>query len=165
MHLTDLGSLATLAIAVILLAGLAWGVREVGVARRLRREAATFEALRALRTPEYARMSQRARRIPARLDAAQAETLDAEAREALAWFVLRYDELGLLAGRGAVDLSLVDDAIGGEVVRFWEKVRPYAMDRRRALASEDICRWTQWLAEELQAERGVAEQEADRLPF
>lgn len=156
MHFSDHGALATVAIAILLLAHLAWSIARHRDERRARREAATFEALAKLRTPEYARMAGRLQRLPARLDLAAAEGLDAEGREAVAWFVLHYDSLGLLASRRAVDLRLVDDAVGPDVTAFWRRVEPYVRSRRAA-GAEEACRWTEWLATELEAEETARE--------
>lgn len=151
MHLLDLGAVATVAIALLLLAGLLWGAREAREARRARVVWATYEALRPTRTLEYARMSQRLGRFPARVDVREAEAMDEEAREALSYFVLQFETLGLLARRGALDAGLLRDAVGRDVARFWSKVQPYVEERRRALGSPEICRWTEWLAGEIEA--------------
>jgi len=60
-----------------------------------------------------------------------------------------YEGLGVLAKRGLIDLTLVDDLMSGNIIQFWEKMGPIVREIRSTLNWPQAFEWTEYLYQEI----------------
>jgi hypothetical protein len=149
---TVVGNLVgNLAIALSLVVALVFGVVQVRVAAKDRRERATLAATRSFQTRElsayFARM--RVGNLPQTAEAFYA--LPEEEQVSLIHFAWQMEMLGLLVHDGELDLALVERTLGSFVVDSWGKYRAALLDMRRDSRDPFLGEYFQWLAERVEA--------------
>jgi hypothetical protein len=70
---------------------------------------------------------------------------------------VRLETIGYMVYRRIADLDMVDELIGGVIVFWWDRIKPFAERDRARQSSQKAYEWVQWLAERL-AERGPRNQ-------
>ena len=56
-----------------------------------------------------------------------------------------FEGLGLLVQRGYIDPELVEDLLGGVIIRYWERIRPLTMERRERRDWPELVEWLEYL--------------------
>jgi len=56
-----------------------------------------------------------------------------------------FEGMGLLVQRGYIDPQLVEDLLGGAIIRYWERIRPLTMERRERRDWPELCEWFEHL--------------------
>lgn len=144
----DLGTIANVATALTLIAGVGFGLVEAQRSRRAREERATFAAIQAILTPEWMK-SMLVVHIP---DGSSGPEIEADPRvlEATQAVGVILEGLGYSVYARLIPLQVVADLMGGTVRPAWRKLRPYIEEERRRSGSQKYFEWFQWLAGQLE---------------
>jgi hypothetical protein len=145
----DLGTIANVATALTLIAGVGFGLVEAQRSRRAREERATFAAIQAILTPEWMKSMLVVHHIPDGFSASEIET-DARVLEAAQAVGVILEGLGYSVYARLVPLQVVGDLMGGTVRLAWRKLRPYIEEERRRSGSQKYFEWFGWLAVQLE---------------
>jgi hypothetical protein len=145
----DLGTIANMATALTLIAGVGFGLVEAQRSRRAREERATFAAIQAILTPEWMKSMLVVHNIP---DGSSASEIEADPRvlEATQAVGVILEGLGYSVYARLVPLQVVGDLMGGTVRLAWRKLRPYIEGERRRSGSQKYFEWFGWLAGQLE---------------
>jgi hypothetical protein len=145
----DLATIANVATALTLIAGVGFGLVEAQRSRRAREERATFAAIQAILTPEWMRSMLVVHNIP---DGSSASDIEADPRVlgAVQAVGVILEGLGYSVYARLVPLQVVGDLMGGTVRLAWRKLRPYIEEERRRTGSQKTFEWFEWLAAQLE---------------
>lgn len=151
--------IANVSLTLSLLVALVFGIAQVRIARRDRKERLTLETLRAFATHEFAELMNfvNSDRFPK--DRIESRALSPEDTVKLLHFAQLMESLGILVAEGLVDVELVDKTLGNYVITCWDKYKLFMIpirDRDKYLGE-----YFQWLADRM-AERAEAN---PRVPF
>lgn len=140
-------TVANFAIAASAVIALAFGVLQVRLANRDRRERLTIEIIRGFQTREFSEQMMGLRDDPPPTEAGAWEALDPRRRNEFVQFTQEMEMLGLLVYDGAIDLDLVERTLGNFVVTAWTGFKP-GIERLRVTTSDPyLAEYFQWLAE------------------
>lgn len=148
MSTSDLVTLiANIALALTFVVGLIFGIVQVRIAARDRRERLTLETLRNFQTREFAQLIHY---ITSHTMPQNAKERDGRPHEEQVVFIqlaMQMETLGLLVAENLINIELVDKTLGSFVTTSWEKYKPLFMDLR----GEDpyLGEYFQWLAERI----------------
>ena len=141
--------LANLALTFSFIAGLIFGIKQVRVAARDRRERFTLETLRSFQSREFAQLIQYilSHDFPSSYEGFQ--TQPAEEQTCFIQFAQEMESIGILVAEKFIDIDLLDKTLGVFVVNSWEKYRPMYSDMREKLPDPFLGEYFQWLAERI----------------
>ena len=145
----DLSTVANVATALTVIAGVGFGLVEAQRSRRARQERAAYAAVQALLSPEWMKSMIIVHSIP---DGSSASAIEANAdvlRAAHSVGVI-LEGLGYSVYARIVPLRVVADLVGGTVRLAWRKLQPYVEEERRRSGSQKTFEWFQWLAIQLE---------------
>jgi hypothetical protein len=139
--------LANLALALSFIVGLVFGIAQVRVAARDRRERLTLQTLREFQTREFVELMHFViyHDLPATRDGFQ--ELSAGEQTVLIQFSQEMESLGILVAERLIDIQLVDKTLGAFVTHSWEKYKPMFQDMREKQPDPFLGEYFQWLAE------------------
>ena len=145
----DVATIANVATALTLIAGVGFGLVEAYRSRRLRQERAAFAAVQAILTPEWIKSMVVVHSIP---DGSSASAIEADPRvlDAAHAVGIILEGLGYSVYARIVPLQVVADLLGGTTRLAWRKLRVYVEDERRRSGSQKTFEWFQWLATQLE---------------
>ena len=145
----DVATIANVATALTLIAGVGFGLVEAHRSRRLRQERAAFAAVQAILTPEWMKSMVVVHSIP---DGSSASAMEADPRvlDAAHAVGIILEGLGYSVYARIVPLQVVADLLGGTTRLAWRKLRVYVEEERRRSGSQKTFEWFQWLATQLE---------------
>jgi len=145
----DVTTIANVATALTLIAGVSFGLVEAHRSRRLRQERAAFTAVHAILTPEWMKSMVVVHSIP---DGSTASAIEADSRvlDAAHAVGVILEGLGYSVYARIVPLRVVADLAGGTTRLAWRKLRVYVEEERRRSGSQKTFEWFQWLATQLE---------------
>jgi len=145
----DVATIANVATALTLIAGVGFGLVEAHRSRRARQERATFAAIQAILTPEWMKSMIVVHSIP---NGSSASDIEADPRvlDAAHAVGVILEGLGYSVYARLVPLQVVADLMGGTVRLAWRNLRPYVEEERRRNGSQKTFEWFQWLALQLE---------------
>lgn len=153
--MVDVSTIANVATALTVIVALAFGVLQIRDFRHQRREAAAFEALRALQSDGYANAVSRiwilAPGARARDVATDPATLDAAILIANVC-----NAMGYMVERGYIEMEIADEMAGSAVVVAWARLERWVLAARRQSGAQDTYSWFEKLAKAIGARRGPA---------
>jgi hypothetical protein len=85
---------------------------------------------------------------------------DIEAYTAWRMMARFFEGIGVLVQRGLIDVTLVDDLMSGETMRFWERFQPLIEEMRSRLNWPQAVEWVEYLYEQV---RSIAEEQHPEL--
>ena len=143
-------NIANIALALSVVIALIFGIAQVRVAARDRRERFALEALRNFQTREFAEMIHYI--VSHQMPKTRGELESEPHRDQVIFiqFAQQMESLGLLVAAGLVDLGLVDRTLGSLVAMAWEKYKTMFLDMRKN--DPYIAEYFQWLAEQIERE-------------
>jgi hypothetical protein len=152
--------IANISLSLTFLAGLIFGIAQVKVAARDRRERLTIETLRAFQSREFAELMAfvNSKRFPKNRE--ESAALDPESTILMIEFSQKMESLGILVAEGLVDIELVDKTLGTYVTVTWNKYKNFILPIRNE-RDPYLSEYYQWLAERME-ERQAAN---PRTPF
>jgi len=127
--------------------------------RAQRRDAAAVEVMRSLQDPDFSRAFSLIIALPAGISAADFRALGPAYTEAAQILALRFEMLGVLVHRGAVDFEVTEDLCGGGIVAAWQRIKAMAVQARDSQNYPMYLEWFQWVAEQYE-KRGRLSQTA-----
>lgn len=142
--------IANLALALSFIVGLIFGIVQVRVAARDRRERLTLETLREFQTREFIELMNIILRqdLPSSREAFQA--LPAHEVTSYMQFAQEMESLGILVAERLINIDLVDKTLGSFVITSWEKYKTLFFDIRETAPDPFLGEYFQWLAERIE---------------
>ena len=139
--------IANVALALSFVIALIFGITQVHIAARDRRERLTLETIRNFQSREFAEMLYHLtnREMPGTREEFQA--LPQNEQTIFIQFAQQMEHLGILVADKIVDMDLVDKTLGSFVTTSWEKYKPMFSDMRIKLPDPFLGEYFQWLAE------------------
>ena len=154
-------SIANVALTLSFIVALVFGIVQVRVSGRERRERLTVDTLRNFRSREFCELMLHVTAQPMPANRAQMTALPSGEQVSFIQFAQEMESLGILVAEGLVDIELVDKTLGSLVVTAWEKYEPMIVDSRVVLPDPFLAEYFQWLATQI----GHRMQRAPRSPF
>jgi hypothetical protein len=141
--------LANIALTLSFIVALIFGVAQVRVAARDRRERFTLETLRTFQTREFAELMQYiiSQNMPSNREEFQARPAEEQTR--FIQFAQEMESIGILVAEKLIDIGLVDKTLGAFVTTSWEKYKPMYLDIREKQPDPYLGEYFQWLAERI----------------
>ncbi len=161
MDSKTISDIANIALALSLIVGLIFGIAQVRVATRDRRERLTLEMLRQFQTRDFAELLYFINQhdFPCTRDAMQ--KMPAKDQVMMIQFGQQMESLGMIVAEGLIDINLVDKTLGSFVTTAWEKYKVLFLNIRETQSDPFLGEYFQWLAEKI-ARRMT---ECPRKPF
>jgi len=142
---TLLNILSTLAlVGALVFAGL-----QVRSANRTRSEQAAITIVNTAQSDAWTRALNLLVKIPENATMEQIDGLGPEMSRAIEEVGIRLETIGYMVYCRIVTLEMVDDLIGGVVIFWWGRIRPFAERDRKKTSNPKSYEWVQWLAERL----------------
>ena len=143
---TTISLLANVALALSFVIGLVFGILQVRVAARDRRERLTLETLRTFQTRDFAELLYRFRATTIPPTGEEFEALPEAEQVRFIQLSQEMESLGILVAEKLIDLDLVDKTLGSFVTSAWEKYQPMFLDMRKKIPDPYLGEYFQWLA-------------------
>jgi hypothetical protein len=141
--------IANLALALSFIAALVFGIVQVRVASRDRRERFTLETLRTFRSREFSELMHVVSSGEMPSSGEEMRALPAADQISYVQFAQEMESLGLLVSEGLVDIDLVDKTLGSLVTTTWDKYKTMILDIRVTQPDPFLGEYFQWLAERI----------------
>ena len=141
--------IANLALSLSFIAALIFGITQVRVAARDRRERFTLETLRSFQTREFAELIQYilSHDFPTSYKSFQARS--AADQTCYIQFAQQMESIGILVAEKFIDINLLEKTLGVFVADTWEKYKPMYFNMREKLPDPTLGEYFQWLAERI----------------
>ena len=154
-------SIANVALTLSFIVALVFGIVQVRVSGRERRERLTVDTLRNFRSREFCELMLYVGSQPMPGNRAEMETLATSAQVSYIQFAQEMESLGILVSEGLVDIELVDKTLGSLVVTTWARYEPMIVDSRVVMPDPFLAEYFQWLAQQIEDRM----QSTPRAPF
>jgi hypothetical protein len=153
--------IANIALALSFIVGLIFGIVQVRVAARDRRERLTLETLREFQSREFIELMHFIiyHDLPTSRDGLQ--ELSVQDQTFIIQFAQEMESLGILVAERLINIDLVDKTLGSFVTTSWDKYKTMFLDIRENQPDPFLGEYFQWLAELI--ERRMREN--PRIPF
>lgn len=146
----DLSTIANLANAIAVTAGLIFAGMQLRYYRQRRRRETMLELVRSFQSPAFTSGYRKVNSLPDGADQQKIrEILGSDGEDAAYQVGLTWESLGILVFRRELTLDLVDDFFSGPILITWRKQGAYMQEERRTLRRETVWEWFQWLAERM----------------
>ena len=140
-------TIANLALTLSFIVALIFGIVQVRVAARDRKERLTLGTLEAFQTREFAELIYIINNLKTLTHWTEIEALPKEDQVKFIQFGQEMETLGLLVAERLINLDLVDKTLGSFVTTSWEKFKPMFYDARENIPDPFLAEYFQWLAE------------------
>jgi hypothetical protein len=153
--------IANVALTLSFIVALIFGIVQVKVANRDRRERLTLETLRSFETREFSELILYVTTggLPSTYE--EWLTVPVSERVPLVQFGQQMESVGLLLAEHLINIDLVDKTLGSFVVSSWEKYKPLFLDMRQKQPDPFLGEYFQWMAEQMDRRM----KERPRAPF
>lgn len=142
--------LANIALALSFIVGLVFGIVQVRVAARDRRERLTLEALRNFQSREFSELIHFIIYQDMPSNGTEMRRLPVHEQIMIVQFAQEMESLGILVAEKLIDLDLVDKTLGSLVTTAWEKYKVMMFDSRKNIPDPFLAEYFQWLAEQIE---------------
>jgi hypothetical protein len=140
---------ANLALTSSFIAALIFGITQVRIAARDRRERFTLETLRTFQTREFSQLIQYILSHDFPSDYKGFKVQSAEDQTCFIQFAQEMESIGILVAEKFIDIDLLDKTLGVFVVNAWKKYKSMYLDMRKKLSDPFLGEYFQWLAERI----------------
>ena len=156
-----IGFVANLALTLSLIVAVIFGIAQVRVAARDRRERLTLETLNNFQNREFAELIFfiTSHDMPATRE--EMIALPPGEQVSFIQFSQQMESLGLLVAERFINIDLVDKTLGSFVTTSWEKYKKIFLDLREKLPDPFLGEYFQWLAGRIEERM----RETPRKPF
>ena len=139
--------IANISLALSFLIAVIFGIIELRLAKRDRREKLTLEVIRSFQSREFAELSGQLtyQKSPTNLQEFTALPLQEQAK--YVQFSQEMESLGILVADRIIDIDLVDKTLGSFVTTSWRKYKTILEDLRQQHSDPFLGEYFQWLAE------------------
>jgi len=142
--------LANIALALSFVVGLVFGIVQVRVAARDRRERLTLGALRNFQSREFSELIHFIINQQLPSNSREMHALPIHQQIMIIQFAQEMESLGILVAEKLIDLDLVEKTLGSLVTTAWEKYKVMMLDSRRNVPDPFLAEYFQWLAEQIE---------------
>ena len=142
----EVGTLTDIAIAASVVVALVFGIIQVLIAVRDRRERLTIEVVRGLQTREFAQQLVDLSDRPPTPTAEEWRALPEATRVTHLQFLQEMEILGLLVFDKTIDFALVEKTLGSWVTSSWKRFQPIILELRSRFDDPYMSEYFQWLA-------------------
>jgi hypothetical protein len=139
--------LANISLALSLIVALVFGIVQVRVAARDRRERLTLEALRNFQTREFAELIAQLTYHKVPSNYAELERLPLDEQAKFIQFAQEMESLGMMVAERYINIDLVDKTLGSFVITSWQKYKTVFVEIREKQPDPFLGEYFQWLAE------------------
>ncbi|HZY69497.1 MAG TPA: hypothetical protein VFF67_00770 [Thermoplasmata archaeon] len=146
----DSSTLANIAIAASAVVAVGFGIVQVLVAVRDRRERLTIEVVRAFQTREFAEAAMELRERPPPRTATDWAALPESTRAAHLHFLQQMEMLGMLVFDRTIEIDLVERTLGSYVTATWKKFEPSVLELRVQQKDPYLSEFFQYLGEHME---------------
>ena len=153
--------IANLALTLSFIVAVIFGIAQVRIASRDRRERLTLETMRNFQTREFAELILYITTTKMPSNISEWALKPAEERIRFIQFAQQMESLGLLVAEKLINLDLVDKTLGSLVTTAWEKYKTLFLDMREKNPDPFLGEYFQWLAERINERM----QQNPRRPF
>jgi hypothetical protein len=161
MNTELISNLANLALALSFITALIFGIVQVQIARRDRRERLTLEVLNRYQTREFAELMNYINTHNLPTDRQSFWALPVDEQVSMIQFGQQMESLGIMLAGRFISISLVDKTLGSFITTSWEKCKPLFTDIRVNQPDPYLGEYFQWLAENIDKRM----KENPRVPF
>jgi hypothetical protein len=141
--------IANLALTLSFIIALIFGIAQVRVAARDRKERLTLGTLEAFQTREFAELLYTINNLKSLTYWKELETLPKEDQIKFIQFSQQMETLGILVAERYINLDLVDKTLGSFVTTSWDKFELMFFDARKNIPDPFLAEYFQWLAERI----------------
>ena len=141
--------IANLALTLSFIVALIFGIVQVRVAARERRERVTLGTLSAFQSREFAELIYFISALKPMSHWEELSSLPAEDQVKFIQYGQQMESLGLLVAEGLINMDLVDKTLGSFVTTSWEKFKPMFHDAREKIPDPFLAEYYQWIAERI----------------
>jgi hypothetical protein len=146
---------ANLALTLSFIVALIFGIVQVRVAGRDRREHLALGTLSAFQTREFAELIYFINNLKPMSGWGEVESLPAEDQIKFIQFGQQMESLGLLVAESLINLVLVDKTLGSFVAASWGKFKLMFYEARENIPDPFLGEYYQWLAEFIDESRKI----------
>jgi len=140
---------ANVALTLSVIVAIFFGMTQVKLANRDRKERLTLETLRTFETKEFAELVQFLNDTSFPETYEQFRPWDKDHKVHFVQLLQHMESLGILLSGKLIDLDLVDKTLGAIVVASWQKFKPVVLDMRGDHGDPFVAQYFQWMAERL----------------
>lgn len=155
--LQELALWADIVGGLAVIGGVMFGVVQLQLYRRERRERAAVEVVRSMMSEHFPASYRLLNRLPDGVSVADVRKNGPEYEEAIFSIGTVFETLGYLVYTRAIPLSVVRELAGGAAIALWRKVGPYFAEVADTEDQGQLVEWYEWLVHRL-------EEEEARLP-
>jgi hypothetical protein len=141
--------ITNIALTLSFVIALIFGIVQVRVAARDRRERLTLETLRNFQTHEFAELLHFLNRREMPSTQEEWRSLPPPDQINFIQYAQEMESLGMLVAERFISLDLVDKTLGSFVTTTWEKYKPVFSDMREKTPDPFLGEYFQWLAERI----------------
>lgn len=147
---TDIVALiANISLALSFIVAVIFGITQVKVAARDRKERLTLETLRNYQSAEFSEMIFKVLQFEVSTTYEEWRKLPDSDQVMFIQFTQQMEALGLLVAEHYIDIDLVDKTLGVFVSNSWDKMKAVIIDMRTNQPDPFLCEYFQWLAERM----------------
>ena len=144
-------NIANLALALSFIVALVFGVFQVKMASRDRKERFTLDILRNFQSREFCELMYHINTLDMPASNEEMNKLSRDSWILIVQFSQEMESLGMLVAERYINMDLVDKTLGSFVITSWEKLKPMTLDNRAKQPDPFLNEYYQWLAEKLNA--------------
>jgi hypothetical protein len=141
--------IANLALTLSFIIALIFGIVQVKITNRDRRERLTLDTLRSFETREFAELINYIVLEEVPPTSEEWFALPANDRIRLIQFGQQMESLGLLLAEHLINIDVVDKTLGSFVVTAWNKYKTLFLDLRQKQSDPFLGEYFQWMAEQM----------------
>jgi len=142
-------TIANLALTLSFIVALIFGIAQVRVAARDRKERLTLGTLEAFQTREFAELIYTINNLKTLPNWEEMKSLPKEDQIKIIQFGQQMETLGLLVAERLINLDLVEKTLGSFVATSWDKFKLMFFDARKKIPDPFLAEYFQWLAERI----------------
>jgi hypothetical protein len=86
-------------------------------------------------------------KLPDNLIPSQLSKLDSDSMAALQFIGRHLESLGIAVSLHVLDIKVVERTLGSNVMLYWKKIQPLAIEMRKNPLTRDFAKWTEWLSD------------------
>ena len=149
MDLQTLANIAEIIGALLVIAGVFFGLMEVRHYRQQRQETASMEIMRAFQSHDFTRALRLVMDYEQECQRCNSDAIPEDLQNAAMLVSTTLEAVGLMVYQRIVPFRLVQQLMGGTIQASWRVLRVHSEWLREKLCRPSVHEWFQWLAERL----------------
>jgi hypothetical protein len=145
-----ISEIADLALTLSLIVAIIFGMAQINVAKKDRRERLTLETLRNFHSRDFAELIFfiTTTKMPDNYEKWQ--SLPNEDRIRFIQITQQMESLGILLADGLIDIELMDKTLGSFISTTWDRFSPLIIDMREKINDPYLSEYFQWMSNQVQ---------------